>query len=92
VSMKPIKRDRTFEKHFKQRISPHLKLTNRFKERLTLFMAGELGYPIYDHALTGKLAGKRAFSIAGDIRVIYIELEDSIVFLDVGSHNQVYDS
>ena len=88
--MKPIKRDRTFEKHFKQRISPNEKLTNQFKERLALFMAGDSGYPLHDHALTGKLAGKRSFSIAGDIRVVYVELEDSIVFLDVGSHNQVY--
>lgn len=88
--MKPIKRDRTFEKHFRQRISPHTKLVYQFKERLALFMAGELGYPLHDHALTGKLAGKRAFSVAGDMRVVYIELEDSIVFLDIGSHNQVY--
>ena len=88
--MKPIKRDRTFEKHFKQRISPNTKLVAQFKERLTLFMVGELGAPLYDRALTGKLAGKRAFSVAGDIRVIYVELEDFIVFLDIGSHNQVY--
>lgn len=88
--MKPIKRDKTFEKHFKQRIDPSENFRDRFKERLELFMAGELGYPLRDHALTGKLSGKRAFSIAGDIRVIYVELEDSIVFLDVGSHSQVY--
>lgn len=88
--MKPIKRDRTFEKHFKQRISPQEKLIKQFKERLALFMAGKLGNPLHDHALTGKLAGKRAFSVAGDIRVIYIELEDSIVLLDIGTHNQVY--
>ena len=88
--MKAIKRDKTFEKHFKQRIGPNEKLRNQFKERLTLFVAGELDYPLHDHALTGKLAGKRAFSVAGDIRVIYVELEDTIVFLDIGSHNQVY--
>jgi addiction module RelE/StbE family toxin len=88
--MKPIKRDKTFEKHFKQRIGPNEKLRSQFKERLTLFVAGELGYPLHDHAMTGKLAGKRAFSVAGNIRVIYVELEDAIVFLDVGSHNQVY--
>jgi addiction module RelE/StbE family toxin len=88
--MKPIRRDKTFEKHLKQRITPSENLTGRFKERLALFMAGELGYSLHDHALTGKLAGKRAFSIAADIRVIYIELEDSIVFLDIGSHSQVY--
>jgi addiction module RelE/StbE family toxin len=88
--MKPIKRDKTFEKHFKQRIGSNEKLRTQFKKRLTLFIIGELGYPLHDHALTGRLAGKRGFSIAGDIRVIYVELEDVIVFLDVGSHNQVY--
>lgn len=88
--MKPVKRDRIFEKHFRQRISPQKKLVDQFKNRLGLFLAGERGYPLRDHALTGKLAGKRAFSVAGDIRVIYVELEDAIVFLDIGTHNQVY--
>jgi len=88
--MKQIKRDKTFEKHFKQRIVPNKKLVKLFKQRLELFIKGELGYPLYDHALTAKLSGKRAFSVAGDIRVVYIELEDFIVFLDIGSHNQVY--
>ncbi len=88
--MKQIKRDKTFEKHFKQRISPNEKLTKQFEQRLGLFIKGELGYPIYDHNLTGKLSGKRAFSIAGDIRVVYIDFENFIVFLDIGSHNQVY--
>lgn len=88
--MKHIKRHKTFEKHFKQRISPNKNLADKFKTRLAQFMAGELGHPLNDHALTGKLTGRRAFSIAGDIRVIYIELEDMTVFLDIGSHNQVY--
>ena len=88
--MKPIKRDKTFEKHFKQRIGCNNKLRQQFTERLTLFTAGELGYPLHDHALTGKLAGKRAFSVAGDIRVINVEFEDVIVFIDIGTHNQVY--
>ena len=65
-------------------------LTNQFKERLLLFMIGQLGYPLYDHALGGKLDGKRAFSVTGEIRVIYVELEGTIVLLDIGTHNQVY--
>ena len=88
--MKLIKRDKTFEKHFKQRISPNKKLKNQFQERLFLFIAGEFDYLLHDHALTGKLAGQRSFSVTEDIRVIYVELEDIIVFLDIGSHNQVY--
>lgn len=88
--MKPIKRDRTFEEHFRQRISPNSRLTYQFKERLVLFMTGERGRPIYDHALTNRLAGKRAFSITGEIRVVYVELEECIVLLDIGTHNQIY--
>ena len=88
--MKQVKRDRTFEKHFKQRIASHPKLVKQFEGRLGLFMAGQFSHPLCDHALSGKLAGKRAFSVAGDIRVIYAELDDAIVFLDIGSHSQVY--
>lgn len=88
--MKPVKRDKTFEKHFKQRVSPDRKLQQQFKNRLMLFMAGKIGYPLNDHALTGRLKGLRAFSITADIRVIYVELEDTIVFLDIGTHSQVY--
>jgi len=87
--MKKIKRDQTFEKHFKQRISPNGELINQFKDSLELFFAGELSH-LNDHALRGKLMGKRAFSVTDDIRVIYVELDDVIVFLDIGSHNQVY--
>lgn len=55
-----------------------------------MFLAGQRGTPLNDHALSGNLQGKRAFSITGDIRVIYVELEDRLIFLDIGTHNQVY--
>ena len=88
--MKPVKRSQTFEKHFKKRILPHDKIVRQFEKRLRLFMTNDRGYPLNDHPLTGKLVGKRAFSIAGDIRVIYVELADAYVFIDIGTHNQVY--
>ncbi len=90
--MKPIRRNRTFEKHFIKRISPHSKIVVQFEERLGLFLAGVRENPLDDHPLAGKLAGKRAFSIAGDIRIIYIETNDAYIFIDIGSHNQVYGS
>jgi mRNA-degrading endonuclease YafQ of YafQ-DinJ toxin-antitoxin module len=55
-----------------------------------MFIAGQRGAPLYDHHLTGDLQGRRAFSITGDVRVVYIEFKDKIIFLDVGTHNQVY--
>ncbi len=33
----------------------------------------------------------RAFSVTGDIRIVYFEINDeSVLFLDIGTHNQVY--
>jgi len=88
--MKRIIFHRTFDKHYIKRIKPSPKLVKQFEERYKLFLAGERGYPLDDHPLTKKLVGKRAFSVAGDKRVIYTETEVEIVFLDVGTHNQVY--
>jgi addiction module RelE/StbE family toxin len=88
--MKPVIFHRNFEKHYKQRIGPQPKLVRQFSERYQLFLAGERGKPLDDHALSGNLQGRRAFAVTGDIRVVYIELEDQIIFLDIGTHNQVY--
>jgi addiction module RelE/StbE family toxin len=62
----------------------------QYEKRLNMFMEGRLGTPLNDHALTGDMQGRRAFSITGDIRVVYIELQDKIIFIDIGTHNQVY--
>jgi addiction module RelE/StbE family toxin len=45
-----------------------------------------------NHALKGRLNGKRAFSVTGDVRVIFKEKDNYIVviMLDVGIHNKVY--
>jgi addiction module RelE/StbE family toxin len=88
--MKPIRRHHKFEKNFKSRISPNPKLKKRFAARLALFEEGIREYPLDDHPLVGTMKGLRAFSIGGDLRVVYRETVDHYEFLDVGSHNQVY--
>jgi addiction module RelE/StbE family toxin len=88
--MKQITRDKTFKKHYKKRIAPSSKLSKQFDDRVQAFVRGERAQPLNDHALTVSKQGLRAFSISGDIRVIYKETADAYIFLDVGSHNQVY--
>ena len=87
---KQIDFSKSFEKAYAKRIARNEKLKKAYASRYRLFIQGERGYPLHDHALTGSLAGKRAFSIAGDLRVVYIELPDVIIFVDIGTHNQVY--
>jgi addiction module RelE/StbE family toxin len=88
--MKRIERYKKFEKHYQKRILPNTKLEKQFDERVKAFIQGKRGKPLDDHALTGDKAGFRAFSITGDIRVVYQETPEAYIFLDIGSHNQVY--
>lgn len=88
--MKPIQRDKNFDKHFKTRILPNENLVKQFELRLEMFMSGVRGNPINDHGLKGKKRMFRVWSVAGDVRVVYRETEYYYEFLDIGSHNQVY--
>lgn len=88
--MKKIQRDKKFTKNYVSRVSRSPKVQKQFENRVRLFLNGERRNPINDHALIGKKLGLRAFSITGDIRVVYKETDDPYIFLDIGSHNQVY--
>ncbi len=86
-----IRRHKTFKKHFQSRIENNRKLLKQFEERVALFMSGHRGQPINDHALAGSMKGLRSFSVSGDIRIIYREIEAGYEFIDIGTHAQVYD-
>jgi len=69
-----------FKKDFKK-LSKNAK--ERFAERFLMFLR--------DHPLVGYLRGKRAFSVGGDIRVVYRFLDHkTVLLLRIGTHNQVY--
>ncbi len=80
-----------FVKHFKTRIKPHPLLLNKFNKRISLFLKNPSSSLLKDHKLVGRKIGFRAFSITGDVRVIYAKGNtETIIFIDVGTHNQVY--
>lgn len=88
--MKPIEYSKQFQKHFKQRYAHQPRIIERFRKHMELFHDGVRREPLNDHPLTGKLQGLRAFSVGGDVRVVYEETENHYLLLDIGSHNQVY--
>lgn len=88
--MKPIEYTKQFKKRLKQRYGNQPKVIARFKKQLELFDQGVRDQPVNDHPLTGRLTGLRAFSVGGDIRVVYQETDEYYLLLDIGSHNQVY--
>lgn len=85
-----IQRHKQFLRNYRKRILPYSKLANQFEERLKLFLQNPQNPILKDHELKGKKKAFRAFSITGNIRVIY-KIEDYVIRLyDIGSHNQVY--
>ena len=81
---------KSFKKNYARRIHPYKNLEERFEDRYDLFME-DTSHPILkDHELSGKMKDHRAFSVTGDIRVVYYIHEDIAYFIDIGKHNQVY--
>jgi len=79
-----------FKKNYQKRILPFKNLDKKFAERRNLFIQNSSNLVLKDHPLTGKLKGYRAFSITGDVRVIYYIKNNIAYFIDIGTHNQVY--
>jgi mRNA-degrading endonuclease YafQ of YafQ-DinJ toxin-antitoxin module len=85
-----VEYNNTFIKHYRKRISFDPSLVSQFDERVLLFSKDMQNPILKDHVLRGKKAKMRAFSITGDIRIIYQLIGNTAYFLDIGSHNQVY--
>lgn len=86
-----IKLHRLFEKSYKSRISSTEKLVLQTEKRIVLFKADSKNAILKDHGLTGAKKGLRAFSVTGDIRIVYLPVsKQEVIFIDIGSHNQVY--
>ena len=79
-----------FKKAYKRRVQPNQSLVKRFEQRYSLFEENPDDLTLQDHMLSGRMKDYKAFSITGDIRVIYYTYKDAVYFVDIGTHNQVY--
>jgi len=85
-----IESTHAFVKNFKRRLTNQPEVKKKFFERVKLFISDPTSPLLKDHPLKGKKIGLRAFSITGDVRVVYHIKGEVIYFLDIGTHNQVY--
>ena len=84
-----IKGNKQFKKQFKRLPK---KLQEKVKSAILLFEQDPFNPRLRNHALHGRMAGKRAIVVTGDVRIIFQEFDDYtlVIFLDVGGHGQVY--
>ena len=78
---------KTFEKSYAKQT---IEVKNAFKERRNLLMIDSEHPLLRAHKLQGKWKGCWSINITGDIRAIF-KMEGFIaIFLEIGSHSQLY--
>ena len=66
-------------------------LEGLIREKIKLFIKNPNDTRLRNHKLTRRMKGKWAFSITGDIRIVYEwTSKNSARFLAIGTHQQVY--
>ena len=79
-----------FDKSFRKRILPHPQLRKKFKQKLKIFVKSPQNPQLKTHHLKGSKKGLSAFSVTGNIRVVFRKHQNRIYLVDIGTHNQVY--
>jgi mRNA-degrading endonuclease YafQ of YafQ-DinJ toxin-antitoxin module len=80
-----------FKRAFKKRIEGNRDLENKFWQKLELFTVDPFDPRLKTHKLSGKLQQFWSFSLGYDERILFFFTEDGkAVFVDVGSHDEVY--
>lgn len=62
----------------------------RFKERRNLFLTNPFDPVLNNHQLNGKYSKYRSINISGDLRVLYEEKDNGIVFSTIDSRSNLY--
>lgn len=82
-----IKLHKNFLKHYKKLTQSQKK---KFKEKRDLFLKDEFDPILNNHPLKGNFLGYRSINISGDLRVIYKKVGETVVFVTIDSHNNLY--
>jgi len=82
----------SFKRAFKKKIKERKEIEDLFWETATLFIQDPFHSSLKTHKLTGKLKNLWSFSVEYDLRVIFYfeENNSKAVFVDIGSHDEVY--
>lgn len=66
------------------------KIKQKFKEKRNLFIVDEFNVVLNNHGLKGKWLGYRSINITGDVRAIFKRDSDSVIFVAIDKHSNLY--
>jgi len=81
---------RRFEKKFRKL---RKKEQSRFLERRDIFKEDPFSKVLENHPLHGEYADCRSINVGGDLRAVYRPVEnDAVLFVDIGTHHELFGS
>ncbi|OGK11305.1 hypothetical protein A2954_01960 [Candidatus Roizmanbacteria bacterium RIFCSPLOWO2_01_FULL_37_12] len=82
-----VKYHKEFLRRFKKQ---RLKIKEKFKDRLSLFMKDEFDPTLNNHSLRGNYEGYRSINVTGDIRAVFKRTAQEAIFVSIDSHSNLY--
>jgi addiction module toxin, RelE/StbE family len=79
-----------FIKAFKKVTKNNFLLKDKIKNKINFFSENPRHPSLRLHKLKGKMIENWSFSVEGDIRIIFTYIDDGVLFVDIGSHKEVY--
>jgi addiction module RelE/StbE family toxin len=80
-----------FVNHYNKRIKNNKNLVKTVEEVTNLLLESPQSSILQNHSLQGPMQGLRAISVTSDYRIILQETKNSYTFIDIGTHEQVYE-
>ena len=80
-----------FHKDFKKKLkklSP--KIQNQFYNRVDVFMRDKTHITLNNHSVDKTFTDCRSINVAGDCRAIFKEENNTVIFLKIGTHSELY--
>jgi toxin HigB-1 len=83
--------ENSFKRSYRRRIAGNQDREKRFKQKLSLFQNDPFETSLRTHKLSGRLNELWSFSVQYDLRIVfYFADENQVVFVDIGTHDEVY--
>lgn len=80
-----------FTKQFQKKLNKFpLHIQNKFDERFRLFCGGKFHILLHNHSIHPIYEHARSINITGDYRAVYTEELGSLLFIEIGTHSELY--
>jgi addiction module RelE/StbE family toxin len=65
-------------------------IRQQLKQSIELFSENPFHPALRNHPLKGKYKSHRSIDVSSDVRALYIQKGNEVIFVAVGTHNQLY--